>query len=428
MYVEIYIKNTNDETLIMKPTSYESIENTQVANLFKNTLVITLAHVLAAVFLVFSSTGKIDDKFISHWFALLAISILVSLLGLSFFRRQEPELEALKKWESVFANTSICTGLVFAIGYCYVIYSNPSSMITLSCLIVVMHVSSIVVPCFGSRRGALSLALPILIPVIAMLVFLQSTESYIFASALSLYSLLFLFIGLSFHIALKQNMILKDKYKSEVKLNQRYKTKIDTLTIEDSLTRIYNRKFFDLMIGHEARRAKRFKTPLSIAILEIDSFDEYKHNYGNENSEKLLIVIAKQLSNSMARGGEFVARYATNQFVLLLPNSSSETAIQFVKKIIGAISELAIEHEYTTVDELETVTLSAGIAEVDHTRIIDTSEINKHAQYALLEAKSFGGNKYAEYSDQIKHREREAHPQESKIISLATNKGKNIAL
>ncbi len=86
----------------MKPTSYESIENTQVANLFKNTLFIILANVLAALFLVYSNYGIIDNTIISQWFALASISMLVSLLGLSFFRRKEAELEALKKWETVF--------------------------------------------------------------------------------------------------------------------------------------------------------------------------------------------------------------------------------------------------------------------------------------------------------------------------------------
>ncbi len=411
----------------MKATSVESIENTQVAKLFRNTLIITLAHVLAAAFLVYVTAGQVNDKFITHWFALLTISILVSLLGLSFFRRREPELEALRKWESIFANTSLCTGLVFAVAYSFVIHNNPENLIPTVCFIVAMHISSIVVPCFGSRRGALSQALPIIIPVVGMLAYLQTPTGYKFAIALGLYGALFLYIGLSFHVALKQNMVLKDKFKHEVKLNQRYKNKIDSLTIEDSLTHIYNRKFFELMINHETRRAKRVRADLSIAILEIDSYAEYKENYGEENSDKLLIVVAKQLSNAMARGGEFVARYSENQFVLLLPHVNAELASPFVKKMMNTIDDMEIEHEFSSVVDYDTITISGGIAELDHTRIIDTSEINKHANLALKEAKISGGHSFAVYCPNTIKRLQAIKKDDSSVVSLATEKGKNIA-
>ena len=101
----------------------------------------------------------------------------------------------------------------------------------------------------------------------------------------------------------------------------------DTLrleTITDSLTGIYNRRFFDghykIALGH----AKRQSEPLSVFVVDIDHFKEYNDYYGHIEGDRALRKVARALKSQLSRATDVAARYGGEEFVLILPSLSSK--------------------------------------------------------------------------------------------------------
>jgi diguanylate cyclase (GGDEF)-like protein len=180
-----------------------------------------------------------------------------------------------------------------------------------------------------------------------------------------------------------------------------FREKLENSTFEDPETNILNRRFFDLMINEETRRAKRGGHSLVIALIEIDSFAEYSENYGAEKTTKSLKAIAKILSNATPRGGEFMTRFSKNKFALIAPNVDSDTAIAFTSTMMYLIYKADIEHLHTTVEDFEKVSISIGITEFTSGNIIDVEEIIGQAEQALENARSQGGNNTQVYAANV---------------------------
>jgi diguanylate cyclase (GGDEF)-like protein len=87
----------------------------------------------------------------------------------------------------------------------------------------------------------------------------------------------------------------------------------------DSLTQVHNRAALDERLEQEYKRWLRYRTPLCMAIIDIDHFKNINDNYGHMAGDKALKVVAKALQSAL-RDTDFIARFGGEEFVLLLPN------------------------------------------------------------------------------------------------------------
>ena len=151
----------------------------------------------------------------------------------------------------------------------------------------------------------------------------------------------------------------------------------------DGLTGVYNRNKFDESIAHDIELCKRYETPFSMAILDIDKFKDFNDTYGHLIGDEILIMIARYVENSL-RATDMFARWGGEEFVILFREVDVNKATKIVEKIRKNISEL--KH-----DSAGSVTVSFGLTEF---KVYDTAEtMFKRCDEALYKAKENGRNR-----------------------------------
>jgi len=166
-------------------------------------------------------------------------------------------------------------------------------------------------------------------------------------------------------------------------------TELEEKTFFDSLTGIFNRRYFDENIEKEWKKCVRENEPLSLIMLDIDFFKKYNDYYGHQEGDNCLKKVAQEIRISLLRPSDIAVRYGGEEFVVILPNTNINGAHRVAERIRRNIINLAIKHEASTVSEV--VTLSQGIAEMNN--INDTVyDCLKNADKSLYKAKNNGRN------------------------------------
>lgn len=135
-----------------------------------------------------------------------------------------------------------------------------------------------------------------------------------------------------------------------------------TLANLDDLTGIPNRRRFEEFLRHQWRRSARLKTPISLAMIDIDYFKQVNDTYGHSIGDKYLKFLSSILCKSAQRPDDICARYGGEEFTLLLGATGSDGAIQVVQKLMKNIRNLKIPNE--NADTKPNLTLSIGLATI----------------------------------------------------------------
>jgi diguanylate cyclase (GGDEF)-like protein len=159
----------------------------------------------------------------------------------------------------------------------------------------------------------------------------------------------------------------------------------------DSLTGIYNRRFFDEYYKISLGQAIRQKQPLSIFMVDIDFFKQYNDYYGHPAGDKVLISVAATLKAQISRSSDMLARYGGEEFILILPNMTEENGLLFAEKLITSITDLVLPHAKSKVCNF--VSVSIGLSTYDPARHREVSALVDAADTALYKAKQQGRNR-----------------------------------
>ena len=160
----------------------------------------------------------------------------------------------------------------------------------------------------------------------------------------------------------------------------------------DSLTGIYNRRYFDETLPVLIHMLSRCKAHLSVLMLDIDHFKKYNDTYGHLSGDDCLRKVAMILQKSQAREEDFIARYGGEEFVIVLPSTDEHGALFIAEKILKLIRAANILHEQSPI--ADRVTLSIGIAS-SKTCYTQTKEAyTKLADEALYTSKREGRDRY----------------------------------
>ena len=129
--------------------------------------------------------------------------------------------------------------------------------------------------------------------------------------------------------------------------------------ITDSLTGVYNTRFFHEVLGRETARADRYSTPLSLLMIDVDTFKLVNDTFGHVVGNKVLTQIAKTLEHTV-RNTDFVFRCGGDEFGVVLPGTDLDGAMHVAEKILQKVetSEILTQLGYSG-----RVTVSIGVSD-----------------------------------------------------------------
>lgn len=166
-----------------------------------------------------------------------------------------------------------------------------------------------------------------------------------------------------------------------------FQSKLEHMAITDELTGLANRRFFIWQAKKEMARASRSDQPLSLLMMDIDHFKDVNDTYGHDVGDQVLKKLSNLLQSTL-REGDQSGRMGGEEFAVLLPQTTSESAWNVAERIRALVEDLFIPTEQGTCS----VTVSVGVATRQETTQ-DFDHLMRSADKALYQAKAKGRNR-----------------------------------
>lgn len=151
----------------------------------------------------------------------------------------------------------------------------------------------------------------------------------------------------------------------------------------DKLTGIYNRRMFESILDGELVRAERYKSPLSLIMIDVDHFKKVNDTYGHQVGDTVLQTLAVIVKDNIRKSDVF-GRWGGEEFMVLAPETAGEETLELAEKIRRLI-------EKHTFEKAGKVTISCGIAQFRERDTVDS--ILKRTDDGLYQAKHQGRNR-----------------------------------
>ena len=162
----------------------------------------------------------------------------------------------------------------------------------------------------------------------------------------------------------------------------------DEVSHTDALTYLPNRRQIINHLQKEVHRAERYKTFLSISMMDIDHFKNINDTYGHTIGDQVLLQLADMLRGGI-RESDMVGRYGGEEFLIVLPNTRLQRAAELAARLCKTIRETDID-----VGEKIRLTVSVGVAEYRHGEE-NWQKFLGRADMALYAAKNAGRDSWA---------------------------------
>lgn len=184
---------------------------------------------------------------------------------------------------------------------------------------------------------------------------------------------------------------ISERKKQEQEL-ETLKKQLEEYSYQDGLTGIANRRFFEDGYQREWLNAQREQKPLTLMLLDIDYFKQYNDHNGHILGDACLKQIAQLLKISVTRPRDLVARFGGEEFILVLPDTSEEAAIEIVERLLHGIRTADICHSTSPLDQRLSVSIGVKtiVPSLKHDKMAFLREVDKN----LYLAKDQGRNGY----------------------------------
>ncbi len=162
-------------------------------------------------------------------------------------------------------------------------------------------------------------------------------------------------------------------------------------SITDSLTKLFNRRYFDEIAPEIIENTKKYDRILCFALMDIDFFKNYNDTYGHQAGDNALINITKVFKSSIKRRDDYCFRIGGEEFCMIFLAKSEQKAIDFMKRIQSKVEELKIEHKTSGVSDF--LTISVGLSCKRKDDIESLESLFEETDKLLYQAKETGRNK-----------------------------------
>jgi diguanylate cyclase (GGDEF)-like protein len=184
--------------------------------------------------------------------------------------------------------------------------------------------------------------------------------------------------------------IVKMRVRNHLRFVHQYKL-LEQMVHLDGLTEIPNRRRFEDVFAKESGRAARNRSPLTLAMVDVDFFKQYNDHYGHAMGDRALQAVAAALRDSLKRPADLAARYGGEEFVMVLPETDAEAGRGVAERARIAVEEINIPHLFSTA--ADHVTVSIGVAVLYPESDISPETALKIADQNLYRAKQEGRNR-----------------------------------
>ena len=165
--------------------------------------------------------------------------------------------------------------------------------------------------------------------------------------------------------------------------------KLRTLVFRDSLTGLFNHRYFQELMEQELSRAQRHKRPLSLIMFDIDDFKKINDTHGHPTGDLVLKAVSGAVKRK-ARDSDIVARYGGEEFVMVLPETNVNGATVLAERCRKVVQQMVVQAGTQTIK----TTISAGLTAYSPEMIgVGKSEIIEAADRALYNSKHSGRNR-----------------------------------
>ncbi|OPZ58667.1 MAG: Diguanylate cyclase DosC [Deltaproteobacteria bacterium ADurb.Bin510] len=155
------------------------------------------------------------------------------------------------------------------------------------------------------------------------------------------------------------------------------------MAFKDPLTGLLNRRAMERVLKRELARAQRYASPLSVVFVDLDEFKQVNDRFGHDRGDELLCYAAERLL-ALTRESDIVARFAGDEFVLILPGVAAAEA----EALMQRIKAYFLKYPLKKPDQSLAVKLSFGVAQA--TQDEDHNGLLKRADDELYRAKKAG--------------------------------------
>lgn len=156
----------------------------------------------------------------------------------------------------------------------------------------------------------------------------------------------------------------------------------------DDLTGLYNRRFFNQVLRKELENSKRSGQPFSLLILDVDNFKEYNDKNGHRAGDDALVDLARILTEN-SRTIDHLVRYGGEEFVMILPRSEKDQAIQAAERYRRAVRDHEFQGQEKMPEKNLTATIGLAVYPSDAREGLELFEL---ADEALYMGKKYGRN------------------------------------
>ncbi len=185
----------------------------------------------------------------------------------------------------------------------------------------------------------------------------------------------------------------------EAKLNRilrerRLRAGLRRLSTRDGLTGLYNRRYFDENLKHEASRAFRQNYSLYLLFIDLDGFKAYNDKYGHQQGDKLLRELAEVILDNIRKDVDSACRYGGDEFVIILPHAKRQQALLVAERLLNSFNKRNVS----------STGLSIGLAKLEgsgRTLKENLESLIRKVDQAGYRAKINGGNQVCDDQGQI---------------------------
>jgi diguanylate cyclase (GGDEF)-like protein/PAS domain S-box-containing protein len=153
-------------------------------------------------------------------------------------------------------------------------------------------------------------------------------------------------------------IIYYDTVLEDISERKHLEEEVKRLSITDELTGVYNRRHFNQNLPIEIQDAERWRSALSLIMIDVDDFKEYNDKYLHLEGDEVLKQTAQVISSIIRKEMDWASRFGGDEFIIILPGLSTAQAAKVGERIIKFFQRIKFKPK----DEIVQKTLSMGVA------------------------------------------------------------------